>query len=61
MVFVKGWVGQNAPKKVVAKVETPNMIRVRNRWDKTVIIIDANKEKDYKTKYLHVSWNNFTD
>lgn len=37
----------------------PNLINVRNRWDKKVIIIDANKEKDFKTKYLHISWNEF--
>ena len=50
-------------EKVVEKTieKTPNLIRVRQRSDKSVIIIDANKEFDYKTKYLHISWNKFTD
>lgn len=49
-------------KTIEKKVEIkPNLIKVRNRWDKSIIIIDANKEKDYKTKYLHISWNKFTD
>jgi len=45
----------------VVKAETPLMIRVRTRGDKRIITIDANKVKDYKKLYLHVSWNNFTD
>ena len=50
-------------KEVTTEVikEVPNMIRVRDRGTKEVLIIDANKEEDYKTKYLHVSWNRFTD
>lgn len=49
----------NTPKIEVKKVE--ELIRVRKRDDKSILIIDANKEKDYKTKYLHISWNRFTD
>ena len=39
----------------------PNLIRVMTRDKKERIIIDSNKEKDYKTKYLHISWNEFID
>jgi len=39
-------------RKVAVK---PLMIRVRDRGNKHILLIDANKEKDYKTKYLHIS------
>lgn len=47
--------------KWVKNKVTPELIRVRRRDDKEIIIIDKNKETDYKTKYLHISWNRFTD
>lgn len=54
-----------ATKKTVTKIvketikETPNMIRVLDRITKERLVIDANKEKDYKTKYLHIGWGEF--
>lgn len=43
------------------KIVTPNLVRVMNKITKEVIIIDANKEKDYKTKYLHCWGSAFID
>jgi len=48
-----------ATKKVVAK--EPNLIRVLERGTRARLVIDANKELDYKTKYLHISWKPFID
>ena len=42
------------------KVEV-NLIKVRDRATKEILIIDANKEQDFKEKYLHISGNRFTD
>ena len=48
--------------KAEAKVETKteaNLIKVLDRITKERLVIDANKEKDYKTKYLHIGWEEF--
>lgn len=39
----------------VVNTQEKNIIFVMDRVTKNVISIDANKEKDWKTKYLHRS------
>lgn len=42
-------------KKVEKKVESKeNLVKVLDRITKERLIIDANKEKDFKDKYLHI-------
>ena len=56
----------NRPKKVVENVEETIevigeslILKVMDRDTKKVIKIDWNKEKDWKTKYLHASGKEF--
>ena len=40
-------------------VQESIIVRVMDRETRQVIKIDMNREKDYKTKYLHCSWKEF--
>jgi len=53
-------------KEVIKKIEKqlerePNLVKVLDKITKERIILDVNKEPDYKKKYLHISWEKFTD
>lgn len=57
-----------ATKKTVVKKEVKAVVtleedlkKVMDRETREVIIIDANKELDRQTKYLHCSWKEFND
>lgn len=56
--YKKGIVKKEVTKVEVKAVE-PNLVKVMDRISKVVITVDANKEKDFKTKYLHCGWDEF--
>lgn len=43
----------------VEEVKEPLIYKVLDRKTLQILKVDVNKEKDYKTKYLHISWKEF--
>lgn len=54
-------VNKSIKKEVEKEVIAPNLVKVLDKITKKRIILDANKEPDYKNKYLHIGWEQFID